>query len=76
MILPRDINTDARGRRVSNTVESSTRSREAGNMRRHDTLFGSRRADEKLPIYISALRPDSDIISFAYDSRPFRSSTV
>jgi len=74
MISHQDIDTDAEvvGSRV---VESSTRSREAGNMRSRGHNAGCRRADEKPPIYISTRRRDSDSVLFAYDSTPFRSST-
>lgn len=75
MISPHDIDTEAEvvGSRA---VESSTRSREAGNMRGVVRDFDSSRADEKLPINISASRRDSDFAPFAYDSIPFRSSTI
>lgn len=75
MISPQRIDTVAEvvG---SHAVESSTRSREAGNMRDAVRDFDSSRADEKPPIYISALGRDSDFAPFAYDSIPFRSSTV
>lgn len=75
MISPHDIDTEAEvvGSRA---VESSTRSREAGNMRGVVRDFDSSRADEKLLINISASRRDSDFAPFAYDSIPFRSSTI
>lgn len=75
MISPQGIDTEAEvvGSRA---VESSTRSREAGNMRNVVRDFDSSRADQKRPIYISAFRRDSDFAFFAYDSTPFRSSTI
>lgn len=75
MISPQDIDTETEvvGSRA---VESSTRSREAGNMRDVVRDFVLSRADEKLPIYISASRRVSGFISFAFDSIPFRSTTV
>lgn len=75
MISPQDIDTEAEvvG---SRDVESSTRPREAGSMRGVMRDFDSSRADEKRPIYISASRRNSDFAPFAYDSTPFRSSTI
>lgn len=75
MISPQDINTNVEvvGSRA---VESSSRAlREAGNMRSVIRDLDSSRADEKLLIYISALRHNSDFALFAYDSIPFRRFT-